>query len=65
MYGEWLYAKHSIYYDKLPHYFLEFDIFDREQKIFLDTETRHNLLIIVQNSLHYIIEDHKFQKSQN
>lgn len=44
MYGEWLYAKHSIYYDKLPHYFLEFDIFDREKKIFLDTETRHNLL---------------------
>ena len=44
MYGEWLYAKHSIYYDYLPHYFLEFDIFDREKEIFLDTQSRHTLL---------------------
>ena len=29
MYGEWMYAKHSIYYDALPHYFMEFDILDR------------------------------------
>ncbi|MGH9883915.1 MAG: RNA ligase family protein [bacterium] len=26
LYGEWLYAKHTIYYDQLPHYFLEFDL---------------------------------------
>lgn len=44
MYGEWLYAKHSIYYDDLPHYFLEFDIYDRVQEIFLDTPSRHKLL---------------------
>lgn len=29
MYGEWLYAKHKVYYDALPDFFLEFDIFDR------------------------------------
>jgi hypothetical protein len=28
MYGEWLYAKHTIFYDRLPHYFMEFDIRD-------------------------------------
>jgi RNA ligase len=28
LYGEWLYAKHTIFYDQLPHYFLEFDIRD-------------------------------------
>ena len=28
VYGEWLYAKHTIFYDQLPHYFLEFDIRD-------------------------------------
>lgn len=44
LYGEWLYAKHSVYYDKLPHYFLEFDIFDKENKVFLDTKTRHQML---------------------
>ncbi|HEX8113871.1 MAG TPA: RNA ligase family protein [Kofleriaceae bacterium] len=28
IFGEWLYAKHTIFYDQLPHYFLEFDIRD-------------------------------------
>jgi hypothetical protein len=28
IYGEWLYAKHTIFYDLLPHYFLEFDVRD-------------------------------------
>ena len=44
MYGEWMYAKHTVYYDKLPHYFLEFDIFDRDEQIFLSTERRHKML---------------------
>ena len=44
LYGEWMFAKHSVYYDKLPHYFLEFDIFDRETGIFLDTRRRHAML---------------------
>jgi len=44
MYGEWLYAKHSIYYDALPHYFMEFDVYDRERGLFLDTESRKELL---------------------
>ena len=44
MYGEWLYAKHTVYYDALPHYFLEFDIFDRENAAYLDTESRQKLL---------------------
>ncbi len=44
MYGEWLYAKHTVFYDALPHYFLEFDILDRETGIFLDTPARHKRL---------------------
>ena len=44
MYGEWMYAKHSIYYDALPHYFMEFDVLDRESEKFLDTPSRHTLL---------------------
>lgn len=43
MYGEWMYAKHSIYYDALPHYFMEFDILDRETDRFLDTHERRKL----------------------
>ena len=30
LYGEWLYAKHTIFYDQLPHYFLEFDVLDSD-----------------------------------
>jgi len=44
MYGEWMYAKHTVYYDALPHYFLEFDILDRDTGIFLDTHSRHEML---------------------
>lgn len=44
MYGEWLYAKHTIFYDQLPHYFLEFDVWDRQEQYFLDTPGRGRLL---------------------
>jgi hypothetical protein len=44
LYGEWLYAKHTIYYDQLPHYFLEFDILDTHTGDFLSTERRRELL---------------------
>lgn len=44
MYGEWLFAKHTIYYNSLPSYFMEFDILDTETGEFLDTETRKQML---------------------
>lgn len=44
MYGEWLYAKHTVFYTDLPHYFLEFDIYDKRQDEFLSTERRQALL---------------------
>lgn len=43
LYGEWMYAKHTVWYDALPHYFMEFDIFDREKEIFLDTPSRREM----------------------
>ncbi|WP_312836178.1 RNA ligase family protein [Comamonas sp.] len=44
VYGEWTHAKHSVFYDQLPHHFHEFDIFDRETGQFLSTPRRHALL---------------------
>ena len=44
LYGEWVYAKHTIFYDALPHYFLEFDILDLEAGGFLDTPRRAEVL---------------------
>jgi hypothetical protein len=44
MYGEWLYAKHTIFYDALPHYFFEFDVLDKSSGEFLTTAARGELL---------------------
>ena len=45
LYGEWLYAKHSVHYRKLPHYFFEFDIYDKDTTQFLDLDTRLRMLL--------------------
>lgn len=44
MYGEWMYAKHTVFYDALPHYFMEFDVWDRASEKFLSTCARRDLL---------------------
>lgn len=49
MYGEWMYALHSIYYDKLPSYFMEFDIYDKFNKVFLSTEKRMEIISKIKN----------------
>jgi len=47
MYGEWLYAKHTVFYTRLPHYFLEFDVYDTQEGVFLSTAMRRVLLSAV------------------
>ena len=44
LYGEWHYAKHSVHYRKLPHYFFEFDIYDKDAGKFLDLAKRLRML---------------------
>lgn len=44
MYGENMYAKHTCFYDALPHYFMEFDVLDTETSTFLSTDARKKLL---------------------
>lgn len=44
VYGEWVYGKHTIFYDILPHYFHEFDVLDTHTMNFLDTPSRQELL---------------------
>lgn len=44
LFGEWLYARHTIHYRQLPHYFFEFDIYDKEQSQFLTLPKRLNML---------------------
>jgi hypothetical protein len=44
MYGEWMHAKHTVFYDRLPHFFLEFDVLDTASGAFLSTAARRALL---------------------
>jgi hypothetical protein len=52
MYGEWMYAKHTMYYDALPHYFMEFDVLDLETNTFLSTPARDKLLRFASDIVH-------------
>lgn len=45
LFGEWLYARHSIHYRKLPHYFFEFDVYDKKAGVYLSLERRCRLLV--------------------
>ena len=44
IYGEWLYAKHSIFYDKLPDLFLAYDIWSVEDGEFFSPEIVEEVL---------------------
>lgn len=44
VYGEWMFAKHTMYYDNLSHLFLEFDVWDKQKQMFLSTAARRQLL---------------------
>jgi ATP-dependent RNA circularization protein (DNA/RNA ligase family) len=40
LFGEWCAARHSIHYDRLPDWFLVFDIYDLQEKRFFSTQRR-------------------------
>jgi len=42
MFGEWMEYKHCVYYDALASYFIEYDIFDINEKMFLDAYNLKN-----------------------
>lgn len=44
LFGEWVYARHSVYYRQLPHYFFEFDLYDKDDEAFVSLPRRLRLL---------------------
>lgn len=40
LFGEWCYAVHSIHYDKLPDWFIGFDVYDRTADRFYSSDRR-------------------------
>jgi hypothetical protein len=43
-FGEWCYAGHTSFYDTLPHWWFEFDVYDRSTESFLGTKERNALM---------------------
>ena len=44
LFGEWCYAQHSVFYDRLPDWYLGFDVYDKQFGRFLSSERRDALL---------------------
>jgi len=42
--GEWCYAQHSVFYNRLPDWFLAFDMYDRESLRFLSSTRRDRMI---------------------
>jgi ATP-dependent RNA circularization protein (DNA/RNA ligase family) len=43
LFGEWCYAQHSVFYDRLPDWFLGFDVYDKRFGRFLCSKRRDDL----------------------
>lgn len=43
LFGEWMKRKHHIFYDRLPSYYLESDVYDQQNGIWLSTSAREKL----------------------
>ena len=54
LFGEWLYAKHSIAYTNLPDYFLAFDLYNKKKKLFYNRKILEEKL--KNTNIHYIRE---------
>lgn len=44
LFGEWCYAVHSIRYDRLPDWFIGFDVYDRKADSYLAADERNEML---------------------
>lgn len=62
LFGEWLKYKHTVFYNALPSYFMEYDIYDKHNNYFLATNKRAELL---QNYKEDIISVHVLYQSQD
>lgn len=64
IFGEWCYAVHSVVYDRLPNWFLGFDVYDRTVNTFWDTGRRNDLLAALGLSVVPLLTTGRFNLSQ-
>jgi len=65
LYGEWLYAKHHIFYDALPHYFLAYDLYDIKEDKFLSSTRRVRILKDGPVHMVPVLHEDRFDKINN
>lgn len=64
LFGEWLYAKHSISYDLLPDYFLAFDLYSKKKDLFYNRDILEEKL--KDTNIHFVREMYRGKvKSKN
>lgn len=44
LFGEWCYARHSVCYDRLPDWFLGFDVYDIRKRVFWPSKLRNEFI---------------------
>ena len=47
LFGEWCYARHSVFYNFLPDWFLGFDLYDKQANRFLSCERRNEIFRMI------------------
>ncbi|OCF79040.1 hypothetical protein I204_00984 [Kwoniella mangroviensis CBS 8886] len=63
LFGEWMYATHSICYTNLPDWFIAFDLYDRSTNTFVDRQTLCSLLILYECDIHLVPIMEEFDRS--
>jgi len=64
VFGEWLFAKHSVHYTRLPNYFVAFDVYSRAQERFLPPAERDELLHAIDIPTTPVIAEGTFTKEE-
>ncbi len=60
LFGEWCYAKHSIFYTALPDWFVAFDIYDMHEKKFFSVQRRNEMVKRMELALVPLIKHGRF-----
>jgi len=64
LFGEWCYAVHSVRYNRLPDWFLAFDVYDRSQGHFLSTARRDDLIAQLGLAMVPVLGQRKFKLAE-
>jgi atypical dual specificity phosphatase len=56
VYGEWCVARHGIFYNRLPQWFIAYDIYDHDQKVWLQSDLTRAVLTVCGFSMPHLFE---------